>query len=247
MPKSLHPQTNSPQQPSSVRAQYGRKGLFLQIIGGLITILFFVSMFLLAGRLSWFRGWAFLGLLIIGSILSGVYLWRKNPELMKRRSQIGEGTKTWDLIILALFGLTYLPSLIVAALDTQHHWSTMTIWLWPVGAVLFASFMVVITWGMAVNPYFEKTVRIQRDRSHHVITSGPYRIVRHPGYTATIIGLVLATPLLLGSWWAFIPALLSTACLILRTTLEDRTLHQELPGYDAYTRNVRYRLVPGLW
>ncbi|ASC70178.1 hypothetical protein XM38_011080 [Halomicronema hongdechloris C2206] len=90
-------------------------------------------------------------------------------------------------------------------------------------------------------------MRIQRDRNHQVIQSGPYGIVRHPGYIATMLGLVLATPLLLGSWWAFIPAMLSTLCLILRTALEDRTLQKELPGYEAYMRKVRYRLIPGLW
>ena len=80
-----------------------------------------------------------------------------------------------------------------------------------------------------------------------VISSGPYGIVRHPGYTATILGLVLVTPLLLGSWWAFIPAMLATLCLILHTALEDRTLQKELSGYEAYTRKVPYRLIPGLW
>ena len=90
-------------------------------------------------------------------------------------------------------------------------------------------------------------MRIQSDRNHHVIESGPYGIVRHPGYTATILGLVLATPLLLGSWWAFIPAVLSTVCLIIRTALEDRTLQKELSGYEVYTHKVRYRLLPGLW
>ena len=123
----------------------------------------------------------------------------------------------------------------------------MPVWLWLIGAVLYVFFVVVITWAMAVNTHFEKTVRIQRDRHHRVIESGPYRIVRHPGYLATILGLVLPTPLLLGSWWAFIPTIWAMAFLILRTVLEDRTLRKELSGYEAYTRKVRYRLLPGLW
>ena len=100
---------------------------------------------------------------------------------------------------------------------------------------------------MTVNPHFEKTVRIQDDRNHRVIESGPYRIVRHPGYTATLLGFVLATPLLLGSWWAFIPAILAMLCFIIRTVLEDLTLHKELWRYEAYAQKVRYRLLPGLW
>ena len=219
----------------------------LKIVGGVVTTLAFISLFLLVGRLNWVRGWAFLGLLIVGPTINGLYLWRKNPELMRRRGQIGKGTKTWDMVFLGLFGLTYLAIPIVAALDTRHHWSEMPLWLWPIGAVLFAFFIGVITWSMAVNPHFEKTVRIQRDRNHRVIESGPYRIIRHPGYIATLLGLVLATPLLLGSWWAFIPAILAMLCLILRTGLEDRTLRKELAGYEAYTRKVHYRLLPGLW
>ena len=223
------------------------RSLLVKIVGGVVTTLVFIGVFLWVGRWDWFRGWAFLGLLVVGFTLNGLYMWRKNPELMIRRGQIGKGTKTWDLVMLALFGLTYLAIPIVAAFDTRHQGTRMTIWLWPVGVVLFAFFIAVITWVMDVNPFFEKTVRIQRDRNHKVITSGPYRIVRHPGYTATLLGLVLATPLLLGSWWAFIPAVLSMLCLILRTALEDRTLRKELSGYEAYARKVHYRLLPGLW
>ena len=223
------------------------RSLLVKVFGGVVTTLVFISIFLRVGRWDWFRGWGFIGLLIVGFTLNGLYLWRKNPELMIRRGQIGKGTKNWDLGILGLFGLTYLAIPIVAAFDTHHHGTKMPLWLWPVGAVLFAFFIAVFTWAMAVNPFFEKTVRIQRDRNHTVITSGPYRIVRHPGYTATLLGLVLPTPLLLGSWWAFIPAAFAMLCLILRTALEDRTLRKELPGYEAYTQKVRYRLLPGLW
>jgi len=219
----------------------------VKILGGLITALVCVGVFGLVGRWNWYRGWAFIGLLIVGRFVSVPYLWRKSPELMKRRGQFGQGTKTWDVVLLVCFGLTFLAIPIVAALDIRHQWSEMPLWLWPVGAVLYAGFVAVITWSMAVNPYFEKTVRIQRDRNHHVIDSGPYGIVRHPGYATTILGLVVAMPLLLGSCWAFIPAILTTLCLILRTALEDRTLYKELPGYEAYIGKVRYRLLPGLW
>ncbi len=218
-----------------------------KILGGLVLALVFICIILLAGGLDWFRGWVFIGLLIVGRTISTRYIGRKDPELLRRRGQIGQGTKTWDLVLLTLFGLTYLAIIVVAAFDAQNHWSQMPVWLWLIGAVLYVFFVVVITWAMAVNTHFEKTVRIQRDRHHRVIESGPYRIVRHPGYLATILGLILPTPLLLGSWWAFIPTILAMACLILRTVLEDRTLRQELSGYEAYTRKVRYRLLPGLW
>lgn len=212
-----------------------------------MTTLVFISSFVLAGGWNWLQGWAFIGLLVVGSTITGLCLGRKNPELLIRRGKIGQGTKTWDLVILGFFALTYLAIPMAAALDTHHDWSEMPLWLWPIGAGLFAFFVAGITWSMVVNPYFEKTLRIQGDRNHHVIESGPYRIVRHPGYAATLLGFVLSTPLLLGSWWAFIPTCLAMACLILRTALEDRTLRKELPGYEAYTRKVQYRLLPGIW
>lgn len=218
-----------------------------KIVGALLTAGVFVGVFALVGQWDWPRGWAFVGLLLIGRLLSVPYLWRKNPEMMRRRGKIGQGTKTWDLVVLTLFGATLLAIPVVAALDIRYRWSTMSPWLWLVGAALYALFVAIVTWSMAVNPFFEKTVRIQSDRNHQVITSGPYGIVRHPGYIAIILGLVFAMPLLLGSWWAFAPASLCTLTLILRTALEDRTLQQELPGYTAYAHKVRHRLLPGVW
>ena len=100
---------------------------------------------------------------------------------------------------------------------------------------------------MRVNPYFEKTARIQKDRDQKVITTGPYCYVRHPGYIGTIVGYALAPPIMLGSWWALLPALLATLSLIVRTALEDRMLQDELDGYAAYAARVRFRLVPYLW
>ena len=99
---------------------------------------------------------------------------------------------------------------------------------------------------MFVNPFFEKTVRIQTEHEHHVIDNGPYAYVRHPGYVG-FIGWLISTPVLLGSIWAFVPALLAVAGLVFRTALEDRTLQAELAGYDSYVARVRFRLVPGIW
>jgi protein-S-isoprenylcysteine O-methyltransferase Ste14 len=110
-------------------------------------------------------------------------------------------------------------------------------------AVLSAA---LIAWAMRSNKFFSSVVRIQKDRGHVVVSSGPYRFVRHPGYTG-ISAFTLATPLILNSLWAFVPAVLTAAVSGLRTFLEDRTLHNELEGYPDYARKVRYRLVPGIW
>ena len=217
------------------------------LLGIAITLLFISIWFWLAGGWSWLRGWIFIGLLIMSQTINSVYIGRKDPELLRRRAQIGQGTKTWDLVLLALLLITFLAMMIVAALDARNNWSKMSIWLWTIGAGLHVFFIAIFTWAMASNTHFEKTVRIQQDRHHRVIESGPYKIVRHPGYIALILGLLLATPLLLGSWWAFMPAILAVLCLLLRTILEDRTLQQELSGYEAYTKKVPYRLIPGIW
>jgi protein-S-isoprenylcysteine O-methyltransferase Ste14 len=221
----------------------------MKILIGILGFILLVALFLwIAGGLDWFAGWLYIGLLTCGHSISALYLWRKNPEMLKSRAKIGKGTKTWDMIVLGIFGIAYLATVIVAALDAgRYQTSGMPFWLWPVGAIMYCFFLIVTTWAMAINPFFEKTVRIQHDRGHQVIDSGPYRIVRHPGYTATIIGFIFATPFLLGSWWAFVPAGIAGASLVLRTCLEDRTLRNELPGYDDYAQRVRYRLVPGIW
>jgi protein-S-isoprenylcysteine O-methyltransferase Ste14 len=105
---------------------------------------------------------------------------------------------------------------------------------------------VLLTWSMAANAFFAQTVRIQEDRGHTVATGGPYRYVRHPGYVGGILFQV-ATPLILGSVWALIPAGLTVCLTIIRTALEDRTLLEELDGYKEYAGRVRYRLLPGVW
>lgn len=173
---------------------------------------------------------------------------RKDPELARRRATFGEGTKRWDFVMLGLFGLTFLATLLVAAFDVGNGWSTMEGWgWWIVGLLLFCIYTAILTWSMLVDTHFEKTVRIQTDRNHKVIDTGPYRIVRHPGYLGIIVGFILSAPFLLGSWWAFVPAATSAVTLIVRTVLEDRTLRNELSGYEEYSRRVRYRLVPGIW
>jgi protein-S-isoprenylcysteine O-methyltransferase Ste14 len=204
--------------------------------------------FWIAGQWDWIRGWAFLGLTCGGHGLACWRLWQISPEMMIHRSRLHQGTKRWDMVWLGLFGVFYLGEVVVAALDAGRYGSsTMSGWLWPVGAALFLAQVVVLYQAMKVNPHFEKRVRIQVDRGHRVIDAGPYRVVRHPGYAALIGGWILATPLLLGSWWAFVPAVLAAVSLVVRTALEDRTLQAELTGYAAYAGRVRFRLIPRVW
>ncbi|MGI9434678.1 MAG: methyltransferase family protein [Geminicoccaceae bacterium] len=223
--------------------------MFIRILLAVVVIALLVwGLFTTAGRWDWMQGWVYLAVIIGGGTVSDVILWWKNPELLRRRSRFGKGTKTWDKIILTVFGVTSVLMMFIGALDSgRYQWSVMSPWLWPVGAAFYIIGQFVLTWSMLANPFFEKTARIQTDRGHRVIDGGPYRYVRHPGYMGTILGLVLGSPLMLGSWWAFVPAIATVLGLIIRTVLEDRMLMQELAGYEAYAKRVRYRLVPYLW
>jgi protein-S-isoprenylcysteine O-methyltransferase Ste14 len=136
---------------------------------------------------------------------------------------------------------------IVAGFDAvRFAWSDMAFDWWWLGLAVHVAGAWLFGWSMGVNPFFEKTVRIQTERGHRVIDSGPYGFVRHPGYLG-FMGWGVAVPLLLGSWWAFLPVLLAMVGIVVRTALEDLTLREELEGYQAYTTRVRYRLIPGVW
>lgn len=208
---------------------------------------FAALLFVPAGRLDWTAGWLYLAIVTANLALNYVQVRRRNPELIRHRMRFGKGIKTWDKIWAGLITPVFLSVYVVAGLDAgRHGWSDMPLWLWPVGLAMFLPGTALLTWSMAVNPFFETAVRIQKERGHRVIDSGPYRLVRHPGYLG-FSGWILAAPLLLGSWWAGIPSVLALAGFVVRTALEDRTLRAELPGYADYARRVRYRLIPGIW
>jgi protein-S-isoprenylcysteine O-methyltransferase Ste14 len=221
----------------------GRVALLFAAAFGAVGALLFVP----AGRLDWVAGWLYLGIVMAFIALDYAYLRRTNPDLIRHRMKIGPGTKTWDKVWMAAFTPVFLGIYVVAGLDAgRYGWSAMPPWLWWPGLGLMLPGTALFGWSMGVNPFFERTVRIQSERAHRVIDTGPYRIVRHPGYLG-FFGWALSAPLMLGSWWAFVPAVLSLLAIVVRTAMEDRTLRAELPGYADYARRVRFRLVPGIW
>ena len=115
-----------------------------------------------------------------------------------------------------------------------------------IGLIGFASGFGLAVWAMIVNRFFSAVIRLQADRGHHLITTGPYRFVRHPGYAGVLLG-VLASPLALGSWLSGIPMLIVAALILRRRLMEDRFLHEQLKGYPAYAADVRYRVLPGVF
>jgi protein-S-isoprenylcysteine O-methyltransferase Ste14 len=205
---------------------------------------------LAAGRLDWLWGWVFIGLMAIFLASHVVLLVPINPDLLVERAGglRQEGGKQWDRWVATLSaGVFPIVSWIVAALDLRFGWSApkpLAVHLVGMGAVVLG--LALFMWAMVSNAYFSEVVRIQEDRGHQVATDGPYRFVRHPGYSGAILAF-LGTPLLLGSWWALIPAGFGVGGYILRTALEDKTLQLELEGYQAYAERVRYRLIPGVW
>jgi protein-S-isoprenylcysteine O-methyltransferase Ste14 len=232
----------SPDSPST------RRGITKRAVQVLVMALIIaLALFLPAGTLAWTWGWVYLGLYLLGIAVSAYFMFRFNREAIARRAE-AQGMKDWDKIVGGLFTLTFFFGIpIVAGLDTRFGWTgEFEIGMHLTGAVFFALGFALFIYAMVTNAYFATVVRIQEDQGHRVCKEGPYKIVRHPGYSGAIFQS-LALPLLLGSYWALIPGLLSAALLIVRTALEDKTLHAELKGYHRYTKQVRFRLLPGIW
>jgi protein-S-isoprenylcysteine O-methyltransferase Ste14 len=206
-----------------------------------------VLLFAPAGSITWMRGWLFLVVFTALMSLAIFYFWRVNPEMFAVRSRVHPGTKGWDRILIGLLLLAMLAIAPVASLDDgRFHWSHMSWRVVALGYVLLVAGMLIMAWAETVNPFFEPGVRIQTERGHRVIDTGPYAIVRHPGYVAASL-MFAGFALSLGSGWALIPAAFGSLVLVMRTIWEDRTLHAELPGYAAYATRVRFRLIPGVW
>jgi len=211
-------------------------------------LLFGTILFLAAGRIDWIEGWAYLGLNALTQILSSIVLIPRQPGMLAERSRVQQGTKSWDRLLAPAVSLAGpLAIMVTAGLDARFGWSSgIGAGLWVTSYVLAFGCQMFVLWAMASNPFFATTVRIQSDRGHEVVHKGPYGFVRHPGYLgAVLFGLVC--PLTLGSWWAYIPSLLTNVLIVARTRLEDQTLQAELEGYRSYAAAVRYRLFPGIW
>jgi protein-S-isoprenylcysteine O-methyltransferase Ste14 len=204
-------------------------------------------LFLPAGTLGWRAGWLFVAVLVLGFGASALVLARVNPVIYRARSRFQPGTKGWDKSLLAVLLPAMVAILPVGALDAgRFHWSAVPAWLVILGYAAMLAGIAVTAWAQAVNPFFEPGVRIQSERHHRVVDTGPYRLVRHPGYVAALL-LFFGMALALGSLWALVPAAIAAALLVLRTAWEDRLLQTELPGYADYARRVRGRLIPGIW
>lgn len=211
------------------------------------TALSAVLLFVSAGRLDWLGAWVYVGISVASILAVFSLAVALRPELVNARGRARRDMRPFDKAFVKFFISCSVALPVVAGLDAgRFGWAVLPPACLYVGAVLFICGLVVTEWALFVNVHFETTVRIQHDRGHRVVTAGPYRVVRHPGYVGVIL-MWAGTPMILGSAWAFVPAALLAAAIIVRTWFEDRTLRRELAGYEEYTRSTRYRLVPGVW
>jgi protein-S-isoprenylcysteine O-methyltransferase Ste14 len=216
---------------------------------GILSAIFPLVLFLSAGQWDWGMGWIYVVSVIVVTIGSRYLMIRQNPALFEERSKAltNADTKSWDRFLAPFMAFSPLIQILVAGLDFRNDWSpAFASWVEWLGVGLMFAGYIFTTWAMVTNAFFSSAVRIQTDREQHVITDGPYRIVRHPSYAGLLIG-ILGTSLALSSIWSLVPAVVVMSVTVLRTALEDGTLHKELPGYRDYAQKTRYRLVPGLW
>jgi len=228
-----------------------KKGISARVI---LQLLFFIVVIpllplLISWNWFWWEAWVYAILCILGFVVSRALAARRHPDLLRERARFmhHKDTLPWDRVLAPLLGLGGGLMPLVAGLDARLGWSPS--FVLPVKlaalAVILAGYTLA-SYALIENRYFSGVVRIQVDRDHRVISSGPYRWMRHPGYAGALL-TYLATPLFLEAATAFLPAAILLVLLVIRTDLEDRTLRERLKGYREYSEQVRYRLLPGLW
>lgn len=241
------------EQGSNVQTQSAlTRSTIRKAVAGLIviTLLPAAIIFIAAGRVDWWEAWLLIVIIALAMIASRVIMFRTHPELAMERARWTQdrNTKDWDKRLMPIAAL-YGPALmwLVAGLDKRWNGSpSLAIELELAAFVVVILGYLISIWAFLENKFFSAVVRIQTERGHSVVSTGPYRWVRHPGYAGGLIGY-LATPFALGTLWSFLPAVLTGIALIARTALEDQTLQNELTGYREYAARVRYRLLPGVW
>jgi protein-S-isoprenylcysteine O-methyltransferase Ste14 len=219
-----------------------------------LRLLFFIVLIpflplLISREWGWWEAWLYAAIGILGFAISRALAARRHPDLIAERARFlqQEDAKPWDKTLSVFLGLGGIVIPVVAGLDALYDWSppfSLPVEIAALAIILAGHWLG--SYALVVNRFFSGMVRIQTDRGHHVVSSGPYRWIRHPGYAAALL-TYLGTPFFLGSVWIFLPAIYVTVILVIRTRLEDRTLQEELMGYREYAGSVRYRLLPGIW
>ncbi len=214
----------------------------------LSTLVVGTLLFAVAGTVRWPAAWIYLLILTASLVVYSTILLRLHPDLIEERRKPPADAKKWDRpLVIVIGGIGPLVMFTVCGLDRRFGWTPPTpAWLTVAGLLLVLAGQVLTNQAVAANRFFSAFVRIQRDRGHAVVNQGPYRLVRHPAYLASILHM-FGTGLALGSAWALAAAAVLSLVVAVRTSLEDRALRAELEGYGEYASRVRFRLLPGIW
>jgi protein-S-isoprenylcysteine O-methyltransferase Ste14 len=207
------------------------------------VVLVATFLFLPAGSLRYWQGWAFMALWFLPMVIASPYFLKRDPELVERRLQTKEKSKEQKTIIRLAQPIVF-ASLLVPGLDYRFRWSRVPIWLTVLSEALVLAGYVITFWVMKENSFASRTVQVMEGQK--VISTGPYRLVRHPMYFGAVL-MLLFTPLALGSWWALPGFLLVGVLIVLRLLNEEKVLGKELPGYSEYCQRTRFRLIPFVW
>jgi len=213
-------------------------------------VVILLTLWVPAWDVGWWQAWVYSAALLAAGLGGRLWAESRHPGLTAERQSLDKAreAKSWDKVLAPLMAVSIsVPLFLVAGLDHRFGWSPIfPVWLNILGLALLSVGYAIGVWALVENRFFSTTVRIQSDRGHVVCDTGPYRFVRHPGYAGNLLPLV-GIPLALDSLWTFIPAVVAFGIAVVRTSLEDRTLQEELPGYREYAQRVRYRLIPGIY
>ena len=225
-----------------------RKEIFSRTLTGILGLaVFTILWFGVAGRVTWWQGWAFLFTFII---YVGILMWRlskMDPDLVRERNLPADKAEAWDRVVMGIYTAILVVLLIVSALDGGRYvWSAIPLGIQMIGWILLIVAGAIVWHVMMTNAYLSSWARIQDDRGQVVIQEGMYQRIRHPMYLGIMISF-LGIPLILNSWWAMIPSIVIVGLFVYRTYREDQMLIDSLVGYAEYAEKVKYRLIPGIW
>jgi protein-S-isoprenylcysteine O-methyltransferase Ste14 len=224
-------------------------GVLIRVIADAIVVA--IVLFVAAGTLAWPRAWVLVGVLLVVRVVSGIVVFRVNPALLRERARVLiHRDQPWAdrLVLLAFMATAFIGVPVVAALDV-FHWHLLPsppLWLASVGLVLFVLGWIIIALALRANAFAVTVVRVQTERQHSVVDTGPYSVVRHPMYAGNPF-VHVGLGLWLGSYAAALFAVIPLGLLMVRIALEERFLRRELAGYREYTARVPYRVLPGIW